>query len=333
MRHPGDKARRQLTESRHSRVSDAAGSDHIVRWNTAKDISESQLETAPARPRAAPAAIDRGSLMSAGRKWSWAPRDEAGPWWPPESHDVTATRVRKTDKASADTAPESHLDPTVDRRLAQTRQMIEAKKEARRQRRNLKESGDYLGVQGINPETGQLDVITPTDSDRSSTSQETQQKLNILRNALKDARHSYKHARAQNETAAKKVLLESEKHKLRRLERDKQTLKTISQGVKWRRRTKQWSSAQEPELSPITQSRANSVPGSSEPPLPSCPLLYLRMVSSSRSQRRATVKAPRHGAGRVCYRWKPHRLGFSGTGVDATSHAGTRRKAPCRTRC
>ncbi|KND87903.1 hypothetical protein TOPH_07468 [Tolypocladium ophioglossoides CBS 100239] len=261
----GQRFRRQFTESRQSRMSETAGSDHIVRWNTAKDISESQLETAPARPRAASAAVDMGSFTHLGRKWSWAPRDEAEPWWPTESHDETnppATWDRKMDKASAATALESHLASTIDRRLAQTRQMIEAKKEARRQRRNLKESGDYLGVQGINPETGQLDIITPTDSDRSTTSQETQQRLNILRSALKDARHSYKQSKAQNETAAKKVLLASEKHKLRRLEQDKQTVKTISQSVKWRRHTKQWSSAQEPELSPIAQSRAGSVAGS-----------------------------------------------------------------------
>ncbi|KAJ6444372.1 Candidapepsin [Purpureocillium lavendulum] len=80
----------------------------------------------------------------------------------------------------------------VDHRPFKTQQGIEEKKEARRQRRNLKESGDYLGVQGVNPETGQLDVITPSDSERSSTSQETQKKLNVLRDTLRDSRHSYK---------------------------------------------------------------------------------------------------------------------------------------------
>ncbi|PHH88281.1 hypothetical protein CDD83_7747 [Cordyceps sp. RAO-2017] len=149
----------------------------------------------------------------------------------------------------------------IERRLAQTRQRLEAKKEARRRRRHLKESGDYLGVQGINPLTGRLDVITPTSSDRSSTSHENQQRLHDLRSALEDARHTYRQARAEGEKEAKRIL-ESETHKLRRLEKDKQGLRNLSQRVRWRRQTKQWSSAQEPELSPIAQSRVGSTLGS-----------------------------------------------------------------------
>lgn len=157
------------------------------------------------------------------------------PWWPRERRSA------------------AELVSTVDRRLAQTRQVIEAKKEARRQRRNLKESGDYLGVQGVNPETGQLDVVTPSDSERSSTSQETQQKVSVLLGALRDARHSYKHAKTQGNEASGTVL-ESDTTKVQRL----------GQHVTWRQ-TRQWSSAQEPELSPVVQSLAGSEPGSRRP--------------------------------------------------------------------
>ncbi|PNY28687.1 Uncharacterized protein TCAP_01387 [Tolypocladium capitatum] len=277
----GPRSRRRFTESRQSRMSETAGSDDIVRWNTAKDISESQLETAPARQRTASTAVGMGSRTNPGRKWSWAPRDRTDAWWPAESHDERKQPATRDGKVAS----------PMDGRLAQSRQAMEAKEEARRQRRNLKESGDYLGVQGINPETGQLDIITPTDSDRSSTSQETQQKLDILRNALKDSRHSYKHAEAHNETAAQRVLRESEKHKLRRLEGDKQRPKTVRQSVKWRRQTKQWSSAQEPELSPIAQSRAGSVLGSSERPLfflSSCPVVPAWSAAHVRDAGRAS---------------------------------------------
>ncbi|KAG6007755.1 hypothetical protein E4U21_005594 [Claviceps maximensis] len=133
-------------------------------------------------------------------------------------------------------------------------QYIRAKQESRRLRRNLKESGDYLGVQGFNPETGKLDVVTPSDSDRSSLSQETQQKLLVLKNALKDARHHYKSTRERSEQEAKNILLKSEKEKVRRLDKGKERVQEVSQTVTWKRHARQWSSAQEPNLSPIAQS-------------------------------------------------------------------------------
>ncbi|KAG6047851.1 hypothetical protein E4U39_007973 [Claviceps sp. Clav50 group G5] len=133
-------------------------------------------------------------------------------------------------------------------------QSLQAKQEARRFRRNLKESGDYLGVQGFNPETSKLDVVTPTDSERSSLSQETQQKLLVLKNALKDARHNYKSARERSEQEAKYILLKKEKERARRLGKKKERAQEITQTVTWKRHARQWSSAQEPNLSPIAQS-------------------------------------------------------------------------------
>ncbi|KAG5965181.1 hypothetical protein E4U56_001881 [Claviceps arundinis] len=133
-------------------------------------------------------------------------------------------------------------------------QSLQAKQEARRFRRNLKESGDYLGVQGFNPETSKLDVVTPTDSERSSLSQETQQKLLVLKNALKDARHNYKSARERSEQEAKYILLKKEKERDRRLGKKKDRAQEITQTVTWKRHARQWSSAQEPNLSPIAQS-------------------------------------------------------------------------------
>ncbi|RDA83456.1 hypothetical protein CP532_1821 [Ophiocordyceps camponoti-leonardi (nom. inval.)] len=196
------------------RSSEGHDPDQILRWNTAQDLPEGQSETA--RPRVAAGPSSRHQAVI--RKGSHQP---------------------------------PRPKPVVEKHLVQT---MEEKREARRQRRTLKESGDYLGVQGINPATGQLDIMTPTDSDGSS---EKQQKLNVLRAALRDARQSYRNVKAQSERETRRIL-DSEARKLRRLEKEKQKLQKLSQRVRWQRQTKQWSSAQEPELSPIIGSRRGS---------------------------------------------------------------------------
>ncbi|PHH82230.1 hypothetical protein CDD82_6649 [Ophiocordyceps australis] len=265
--HAGQPSRRALTDSHQSRRSQALGSDHIVGWNMPQDMPQT---VSPVK-------------QQADRKWSWV---------------ATPKHQVNEQEAMGQAAREPPLKTTIERRLAQTRQLIEARKEARQQRRNLKESGDYLGVQGINPETGQLDVMTPTDSSperrSSSTSHERRQKLQVLRKALRDARHTYKQAKQHGEHVANKIELESETHKLRRLDQGKQRRNQASQRVRWRRQTKQWSSAQEPGLSPIVQSRVASselFPSLSyPPPFPSSASCKLKVKA------RASIKARQHHA-------------------------------------
>lgn len=164
--------------------------------------------------------------------------------------------IPDTTKLSPETAS------MFDRRLSNVRRTLEAKNESRRQRRSLKESGDYLGVQGINPETGQLDIITPTESERSSVSDDTLRRINTVRRTLKDAKDSYKGATAWTEREMKKILVGKERAKNQRLEKEKQKHQNIIQAVKWRRNTKQWSSVHEPNLSPIAQSQTSIDGGS-----------------------------------------------------------------------
>ena len=161
---------------------------------------------------------------------------------------------------STDLSPETAS--MFDRRLSNVRRTLEAKNESRRQRRSLKESGDYLGVQGVNPETGQLDVITPTESERSSVSDDTLQRINTVRRTLKDAKDSYKGATAWTEREMEKILVGKGKSKRDKLEKEKLKHQNIIQAVKWRRNTKQWSSVHETNLSPIAQSQT-SVDGGS----------------------------------------------------------------------
>lgn len=119
--------------------------------------------------------------------------------------------------------------------------------ERRRRRRSLKESGDYLGVQGINPRTGEMDVVTPSTSTTSSP-------FVSLARAVQDKRQAYENARKA---------LRSEK--LRKWEMDKAALKTERRRkVRWTRRGEQWSSAVEPDLSPITGSSGASTPRKAE---------------------------------------------------------------------
>lgn len=114
----------------------------------------------------------------------------------------------------------------------------------RQQRRSLKESGDYLGVQGINPSTGEMDVLTPSSSSTSSP------KFASLTRSVQDKREAYERARR---------VLRSEK--MRRWEMDKEALKLErKRKVKWAKAGSGWTSVMEPDLSPISGSNA-STPG------------------------------------------------------------------------
>ncbi|CAJ0549054.1 Ff.00g026670.m01.CDS01 [Fusarium sp. VM40] len=136
-------------------------------------------------------------------------------------------------------------------------EVIEAKKKAKRkareERNSLRESGDYLGVQGINPQTGVLDVTS--DSGESILSVKTEQKLKKLE---AQARHASSAAeRKEAEIEIVKIHLDHDVKKLRDLERTEKGLAASATG-KWRKGTHQWSSVQEPDLSPIAQSHRST---------------------------------------------------------------------------
>ncbi|KAF0642766.1 hypothetical protein FPSE5266_05864 [Fusarium pseudograminearum] len=127
-------------------------------------------------------------------------------------------------------------------------EVLEAKKKARKKARNdresLIESGDYLGVQGINPQTGVLDLTS--DSGDSAQSVRTEQRLSELETQAKNATSAVK--RKEAEAQIVKIHFDHDIAKLRRREETEKHL------AKWRRDTHKWSSVQEPDLSPIAQS-------------------------------------------------------------------------------
>lgn len=135
-------------------------------------------------------------------------------------------------------APSIPSNSTATSPGSRTQQLYLERREKRRLRRSLKESGDFLGVQGINPATGELDVLTPSSSSAGEFSS--------LARAVQATRESYEGARRQ---------LEAEK--MRKWERDKRAIRAERRGaVRWMKKTSGWSSAVEPNLSPIAQSSA-----------------------------------------------------------------------------
>ncbi|RGP65013.1 hypothetical protein FLONG3_9348 [Fusarium longipes] len=119
-----------------------------------------------------------------------------------------------------------------------------ARKTARDNRESLIESGDYLGTQGINPQTGVLDLTS--ESDGSALSVRTEQKLAKLETQVKNAASAVE--RKEAETEIIKIHLDNDIAKMRRREKAEKQL------AKWRKSTHQWLSVQEPDLSPIAQS-------------------------------------------------------------------------------
>ncbi|KAG6366368.1 hypothetical protein INS49_000545 [Diaporthe citri] len=138
-------------------------------------------------------------------------------------------------------SPSSNSTPST-----RTQQLYLAHREKRRLRRSLRESGDYLGVQGINPATGELDVLTPTSSSASEFAS--------LAQTVANKRSAYEAARRQ---------LQAEK--MRKWERDKEAIRAEHRNtVRWMKRRSGWSSAIEPALSPIAQSSAATTPRDGE---------------------------------------------------------------------
>lgn len=148
-------------------------------------------------------------------------------------------------------APCRNIPCLAEKSNSDDRDALLSKRASRRQRRSLKESGDFLGVQGVNPKTGTMDVMTPTISTSSTEAGGGSQPL--MSSALKDG----------NATGAcqssRKISLEElaeAQHRLDECQRLKETVRAEQYQIMWRKETSQWSSVAEPKLSTIFQSRS-----------------------------------------------------------------------------
>ncbi|KAJ3486360.1 hypothetical protein NLG97_g6632 [Lecanicillium saksenae] len=213
-------------------------SDTIVRWNTAKelpgrDVSHKPLPETPPMKRDVrfnPPEIkfthDDGSLdwMPGGHQNApeiGGPRKSTDPVLPPRV-DSVATHI-------------------LDSSLARANHVLRLRKQARQERRALKESGDYLGVQGVNPETGRLDVETPTDSDESQPSH-----AGLLGGNTGQKPIVGSFDQGMTEKQQKIMLLKAHEDELRRLEKSKQEAEELANQLMWRRHTKEWSIVKDP---------------------------------------------------------------------------------------
>jgi hypothetical protein len=141
------------------------------------------------------------------------------------------------------------LQPTT---VQDTFALFDQKREARRLRQSLKESSDFLGVQGVNPHTGVMDVITPTSSSPSDNTMRSLPELKPYFETMADFRRAYHRAsRSQDAEEASLLLLRKEQERAARLQRHKDTIRAFQRRVRWQKEQHQWSSVAEPDLSPI----------------------------------------------------------------------------------
>jgi hypothetical protein len=103
-------------------------------------------------------------------------------------------------------------------------------------------------VQGVNPHTGELDVMSPSGSSAGSPVSHHETPRRILRtwhNVLKS--HKSRDSPSRDDAG-----IEHEDHRVARSLRGKKKVRELNKAVRWMRRGQ--SSLQEPDLSPIAQS-------------------------------------------------------------------------------
>ncbi|KAF3061602.1 hypothetical protein GL218_04076 [Daldinia childiae] len=196
------------------------------------------------------------------RVWSWSPKKGDSRFVENLPRDRSRGRGQVPEVSDHEPQP-----PRKSEALTRTEvhELLHSKEETRKSRRSLKESGDWLGVQGADPYSGQFSILTPTDTLSSeTTSTSTRAKLAGLARKKKAARLEYEQLRLLEEQEKDKARLDREQAKLNKIERVKEELRRQHQFARWSQHKRNWSSAAEPNLSPIAQSLDSVALGSSE---------------------------------------------------------------------
>ncbi|KAG8667243.1 hypothetical protein FPOAC1_012069 [Fusarium poae] len=268
---------------RTGQQSGTGGSDRLVDWNTPKNLSD----LSPEQSLLSKGKTTTGQKPPAHRRWNnlGSPRVRNKLKQKSVSDDIASKKdtweqMQSNAHGAQAFGPAMQVMPGI---LEVLEARKKAKKRARDDRESLIESGDYLGVQGINPQTGVLDLTS--ESGDSALSVRTEQKLANLETQAKHATSAVKRKQAEAEIV--KMHFDRDITKLRRREKIEKQL------AKWRKDTHQWSSVQEPDLSPIAQSHRSISVLSSQyiSPLTSSYLLIL-FVTGRRSRRDHSV--PKH---------------------------------------
>lgn len=245
--------------------SQAHGSDSIVSsdWNPAIPLSEKTKPTLDSRPKrqsllrvhSQPIGARPKSLTLIRQKSAGRDRQEDG-------QPINATEKTYTEaQVATSTVSRRPSDPghPVDNAIHRLVTTFDAKREARRQRRSLKESGDFLGVQGINPHTGVMDVLTPTSSSPTDRTMMSAPEPRGYSESMSGFRTAYQRAtRTRDAEEASLERLRKEQERLDMIQRKKESIRAFQQRVRWRREKNQWSSVAEPDLSPIADASTRS---------------------------------------------------------------------------
>jgi hypothetical protein len=143
-----------------------------------------------------------------------------------------------------------------EKEITKAQWIIEDKKFHRDQRRYLRDSGDFLGVQGANPRTGYWDISDTTSStEQSRMSEQTKLKLDQQVRELAEQKKKYEEAQKSHRAELMRLEALKEFKKKEKEEQKKIDSKMRQRRTgKWRATETGWSSVFEPELSPILQS-------------------------------------------------------------------------------
>lgn len=261
-RKPAVRLRERSTMADGSYAEGSMHSDTIVRWNTAKELHSPQASNEELPSTSKKQHSIRFNLPDTPRKKHDVRFNL------PEinfNYDNTGIDWRPNELANNDTSVGEPLDfknapradsvatHILDSDLARTDYMLRLRKQAKRERRALKESGDYLGVQGVNPETGRMDVETPTDSEDSHPSATIE--LGGYAGAIPTV-GSFNEEMTEKEQ--KMMLLRAHKDELRRGEKSKQEAEELVNQLMWRRHTKEWSIIKDPVIDKLSCEQLDS---------------------------------------------------------------------------
>ncbi|ORY65241.1 uncharacterized protein BCR38DRAFT_408962 [Pseudomassariella vexata] len=229
--------------------------EELTQWNLAEDLPQTRCAHTVAPE----------SVQSHRRAASLSPRKLKPRVPTPQSQTQSRLDIRRG-KLPENRAFNLYLPPVAPGRTeslsaTDASARLEDRERIRRQRRELKASGDWLGVTRADPLTGNFNVLTPTNSISSdTTSPSTQEKMGKLIKSVEEAKLALARATTQAEAQREKINMDRDQARLDKMDRAKERIKRQQESMKLGHRRGQWSSAAKPNLSPIAASLNSTAP-------------------------------------------------------------------------
>ncbi|KAF3072472.1 hypothetical protein CFAM422_005467 [Trichoderma lentiforme] len=246
--------RRRMTDSQYSVGDVSVDSSHITRWNVPRDVSRDQPSDLPEQPLSVVPVTSKTPSppkdVLPDRSWSWSSHNGS-------EEQISVTKVggvlqsnydQSNDARRSSLGIQTGTAEEMKQPLQQDLLQRARSKARRRERQSLRESGDYLGVQGVNPHTGELDIVSPSVSSAEGSADHHETPRRILR-TWRDVLKSHK---SRDSPSRGDTGVEDEDLSIAKSLRGKKKVRELNKAVRWMRRGQ--SSLQEPDLSPIAQS-------------------------------------------------------------------------------